>query len=131
MSRPWSSSSLLGSLLILCLACGDIAAPVSSTPVPPSTPTGTSGYVWGQVLGQSGVCLSGGEVEIVGGPGIGRKSSQPDECNAWDYTGYEFRDLPAGATVTLRATAPGYQAQDRDLVVRNGGEPVQFVLATE
>lgn len=90
-----------------------------------------SGFIWGQVLKESGMCIRGAVVEIVDGPGIGLKSGQPDECDAWDYVGYEFHDLPLGATVTLRATASGYQPADRELLVRNGGEPVQFVLATK
>ena len=135
MFRLRSSSRLVGSLLVvLGLGCGEPAAPTPQ-PSPPTptapTPTAASGYIWGQVLDQSGVCLPGGEVEIVDGPGVGRKSSQPGGCTAWDYDGYEFRDLQLGATVTLRATTPGYQPQDRELVVQNGGSPVQFVLATE
>jgi hypothetical protein len=129
MPHPRNSSPLLASFLVLCLGCGDAAAPVPQSP--PPTPTATSGFIWGQVLDQSGLCLDGGVVEIVDGPGIGEKSGQPDGCNAWDYVGYEFRDLPAGATVTLRATASGYQPQDRELVVPSSGEPVQFVLATK
>jgi hypothetical protein len=130
MFKLRSSSRLVGSLLlVLGLGCGEPAAP---TPQPsPPTPTATSGYIWGHVLDQSGLCLPGAEVEVVDGPGVGRKSSQPGGCAAWDYVGYEFRDLQLGTTVTLRATTPGYQPQDRELVVQNGGSPVQFVLATE
>jgi hypothetical protein len=132
MSQLRNRFPLLGSCFVLCLGCGDTAAPVSQSPPPtPPTPTTTSGFLWGQVLDQSGLCLHGGVVEIVDGPGTGRRSGQPDGCSAWDYVGYEFRDLPLGATVTLRATASGYQPQDREFVVPNGGEPVQFVLTPE
>jgi hypothetical protein len=135
MPRPRNSSPLLLSFLVLCLGCGDTAAPSQSPPPTPQSPPpaqpAMSGFIWGQVLKESGVCIRGAVVEIVDGPGIGLKSGQPDECGAWDYVGYEFRDLPLGATVTLRATALGYQLEDRELVVRNGGGPVQFVLATK
>jgi hypothetical protein len=86
------------------------------------------GFIWGQVLEESGVCIRGGMVEIVEGPGTGRKSGQPDDCGAWDYDGFWLNNLPLGATVTLRATAPGYQPEDRDVVVPAGGGPVQFAL---
>jgi len=126
-----SSSCLFGSLfVVLGLGCGEPTAPTRQ-PSPP-TPTATNGYIWGHVLDQSGLCLHGAEVEIVDGPGVGLKSGQSDGCAAWDYDiGYEFRDLQLGATVTLRATTPGYQPQNRELVVQNGGLPVQFVLTTK
>jgi hypothetical protein len=87
-----------------------------------------SGFIWGQVLKESGLCIRGAMVEIIEGPGMGRKSGQPDNCGAWDYDGFSFDDLPLGATVTLRATASGYQPEDREIVVPAGGGPVQFVL---
>jgi hypothetical protein len=87
-----------------------------------------SGFIWGQVLVESGACIRGAMVEIVEGSGMGRKSPQPDNCNAWDYDGFWFNDLPLGTTVTIRATASGYEPEDRDVVVPGGGGPVQFVL---
>jgi hypothetical protein len=99
---------------------------VVCTAVPPPL----SGIIWGQVLGEGEGCIRGGMVEIVAGPGIGRTSGQPDPplCNPWGEDGFWFYDLPLGATVTLRATAPGYQPEDCDVVVPRGGGPVQFVL---
>ena len=89
-----------------------------------------TGHIWGQVLNESGVCIRGAMVEIVAGPGMGRKSGQPDPplCDAWWTEGYHFDDLPLGARVTLRATAQGYQPEDRELRVPAGGYPVQFRL---
>jgi hypothetical protein len=133
MPQPRNSSPLLGSFLVLCLGCSDTAAPVSQSPPPtpqspPSTPPATSGFIWGQVLKESGPCIRGAMVEIVEGPGIGQKSGQPDNCGPWDYDGFWLNNLPPGATVTLRATASGYQPEDSVVVVPNGGRPVQFVL---
>jgi hypothetical protein len=131
MPQPRNSSALLVSLLVLCLGCGDTAAPLPQSPPSTPAPTAESGYIWGFVIGAggSGACVRGGVVEIVDGPGTGRKSAQADGCGAWDYSGgYEFRNLPMGATVTLRATAPGYEPQDRELVVQNGGPGVEFDL---
>jgi hypothetical protein len=131
-----SSVPLLVSLLVLCLGCGDATAPALESPPPPSTPTPPpptpmTGFIWGQVLDKSGLCIRGGMVEIVAGPGTGRKTGQPDDCGAWDYTGFEFSDLPYRATVTLRASAPGFSPQDREVVALNDGGPVQFVLETD
>jgi hypothetical protein len=95
--------------------------------MPPST--ALSGFIWGQVLDESGVCLRGGTVEIVEGPGTGLTSGQPDSRGAWDYVGYDLRNLPLGASVTLRASAQGYRSEDRVVVANNRGLPVQFVLA--
>lgn len=130
MLKLHSSSPLVGSLLVvLGLGCAEPTVPTPSPP--PPTATG-GGFISGYVLDQSGVCLSGAVVEIVEGSGVGRKSNQSGGCTAWDYGNeYEFRDLQLGATVTLRATAPGYQSQDRELVVQNGGSPVDFVLAIQ
>jgi hypothetical protein len=91
-------------------------------------PAEMTGMIWGQVLDSLGACLRGGMAEIIDGPGAGQISRQPEECDAWDYVGFEFDDLPLGDTVTLRASAPGYHPEDRQVVTRNGGAPVQFVL---
>jgi carboxypeptidase family protein len=86
---------------------------------------------WGTVVDASGVCIRGSTVSIVDGPGTGNHSGQPDECNAWGYDGFEFRNLPLDATVTLRATAPGYRSQNRQVVAGNGGAPVEFDLTPQ
>ena len=70
-------------------------------------------------------------MEIVDGPGAGRTSRQPEECDAWDYVGFEFDDLPVGGTVTLHASAPGHRPEDRRVVAQNVAGPVQFVLVPE
>lgn len=92
--------------------------------------TGTAqlGIIWGKVLGEGVGCIRGAMVEVVAGPGLGRTSGQPDTCDPWNEDGFWFYDLPLGATVTLRATFPGYQSEDRDVVVPRGGEAVVFVL---
>jgi hypothetical protein len=136
--------SLVGAVLALCLACGDSTAPALQpspppttvpppAPPPPGTPTPATmnGFVWGHVVDSTGVCLHGGTVEIVGGPGAGRISRQPDGCDAWDYVGFTFDSLPVGATVTLHASARGHGSEDRQVAVQNGGYPVQFVLLPE
>jgi hypothetical protein len=112
---------------VLLSACSDPARDVEGGPVGPSS---GGGHLWGQVLAEGGGCIRGAMVEIVEGPGTSRKSGQPDppSCDPWGEVGFMFDDLPLGATVTLRATASGYQPEERVLVVPAGGGPVQFVL---
>jgi len=146
MSQARRSSLVICPLLALCLGCGDNTGPAIQRSDPGPTPTGPStspptpatppssplmGHIWGQVLDSSGVCLDGSVVQIVAGPGEGRLSGQPDGCDAWDYAGFGLDDLPLGATLTLRASAPGHRSEDRELVIPAGGAPVQFVLVPE
>jgi hypothetical protein len=51
-------------------------------------------------------------------------------CDVWNYAGgWEFKNLPVGALVKLRATADGYQPAERArLVAKNGGYPVTLKL---
>ena len=111
---------------LITAACADGASP---------DPTGTGlfpageGFVWGHVVEDSGVCIAGATVRIVEGPGEGRYTPQRYPCDAWSYgDGFEFADLPMGATVKLRATADGYKSQDQKVYVGNGGYPVTFTL---
>jgi len=90
-----------------------------------------TGFIWGTVVDAAGICIPGATISIVDGPGAGRQSGQPDECNAWDSDGFEFRNLPLDAMVTLRANAPGYQSQERQVRVGNGGPPVVFAPAPQ
>ena len=114
-------------LLLGCADGGEGPTTPSLRPPPPGTAAG--GYIWGHVVDDSGICLRGAVVEIIAGPGTGRKATQEIECTAWDYAaGYEFRDLPMGVVLTLRATRNGYRPQERDLVTGNGGPPFQFSL---
>jgi hypothetical protein len=124
--------------ILLLLGCGDNGAlpptaPAFQPPPPPPPPPATgAAYVWGHVVKDSGACIPGAVVEIIAGPGTGRKDTQEGPCDAWSYAvGYEFHDLPLGATVRLRATAKGYRPQERELVTRNGGYPFQFELELE
>jgi hypothetical protein len=92
-----------------------------------------TGHIWGKVLGEGVGCLRGAAVEIVAGPGMGRMSSQPDPpaCDPWSEEGFQFDELPLGGTVTLRATALGYQPKDSVVVVSNDGIAVVFILSPD
>lgn len=119
--------------VLLLLGCGRDAGPPTGPPdQPPPAPYIGDAFIWGHVLDESGLCILGASVEIVSGPGAGRKAIQEEVCGAWDHVaGFEFRGLPLGVTVTLRASRDGYEAQQRSLVTGRGGPPFQFVLVPE
>lgn len=119
---------------LLLLGCGVDSGPPTGPPPdqPPPAPYIGDAFIWGHVVDESGVCILGATVEIVSGPGAGREAVQETICNAWDYAaGFEFRGLPLGVTVTLRASRDGYEAQERSLVTGRGGPPFQFWLTPE
>jgi hypothetical protein len=71
-------------------------------------------------------------VEIVAGPGSGRRVTQQAVCDAWSYVpGFEFRNLEYGKTVRLRAWLKGYRTQEREVITPHGGGPIQFVMEAE
>jgi uncharacterized protein (DUF39 family) len=70
--------------------------------------------LWGFVVGDGGLCIPDATVEIVGGNGIGQSVKQQTPCSAWDYDrGFLFKDLIAGAELTVRASAPGYRTSEK------------------
>jgi hypothetical protein len=90
---------------------GDLPAP---PPPAPPTPAGPAGLLWGFVVDGSGLCISDATAEIVRGTGIGQSVKQTTPCSAWDYDrGFLFKDLIAGAELTVRASAPGYRAAEQ------------------
>jgi hypothetical protein len=138
ISPQWFSGVVM--VLFLLLSCNGESptAPPAQPPPAQPPPNATSGSIWGHVLGEGtgGVCIPDAVVEIVDGPGAGRKSIQKGPCDAWDYGdgGFEFGDLPSGITVRLRATKEGYRPQEREAVVSRPlvpQGPVQFVLSRE
>jgi hypothetical protein len=111
--------------VLLTAACADWS---SSGPEPTGSEA-LEGFVWGHVVEGSGVCIAGAKVHIVEGPGAGRSTPQRYPCDAWSYgDGFEFTDLPLGATIKLRASADGYKALEQRVAVGNGGPPVTFAL---
>ena len=122
--------------IVFLFGCGenDTLAPAAGDALPPPPVTmGTgAGFVWGHVVMDSGICIEGAVVEIIDGPGLGQKQTQRTPCDAWSYgDGFEFRGLPLGATITLRASARGYLPEELELVTQNGGYPVTFELNKE
>lgn len=91
-------------------------APVATSPPPPPPPQQPSNRyaLWGVVVTPSGVCIEGATVEVVSGPELlGQKVTQTLPCDLRrSVGGFEFDDVPP-ATMSLRASAPGYVSQEQ------------------
>jgi len=117
--------ALAGLLLLISLIssnCNHEHSPTSPTIPPTSTqpPSNQNGLVWGYVFDSAtGGCLQGATVEVIAGPHIGQQSFQKD-CDFDIGQGYSFV-LPAGESLTLRASAPGYTSQEKSDTVSSGG----------
>ena len=115
----------------LCIGCGRNGSP-TAPPLTQPPPNATSGYVWGHVVNDQGQCLVDAAVEIVAGTHTGQKVVQQEVCSVWeDSVGFEFRDLPVGATITLRATKEGYQPRELATAAVTSGQGLDIVLVKE
>ena len=88
---------------------GNPVAPPS--PIVPNSPPApnASGWLWGFVVKDSGVCIEGATVRVVLGQREGESVVQSTPCDAWAYGGgFYFDKLTPGVAMTLRASAPGY-----------------------
>jgi hypothetical protein len=66
------------------------------------------------VLSRGGGCIEGAIVEIVGGQGIGRKSTQRGLCSWWDpEEDFLFTGLVPGLELTVRASAVGFGTKEQ------------------
>jgi hypothetical protein len=83
------------------------ASPVADPP-PPAPPTG-SAQLWVMVIGESGACIDGATIQIVGAEGAGDPIPQRTPCGVWDDDGgLLLTDLTPGVELTLRGAASGY-----------------------
>jgi uncharacterized protein (DUF39 family) len=80
------------------------------------------------VIDETGVCIVGATVQVVRGQGLGQNITQSTPCAAWDYDGgFVFRDLAPGVEMTLRASAPGYTAEEKTVVPALGSQTAILV----
>jgi hypothetical protein len=104
--------------------------PISPVPTPISQQL-TS--VWVVVIDDpgGGGCVRDAVVEVVAGQGIGRRLTQVNNCSYWDpdYSAF-FRDITPNVPMTLRASAPGYNALELTVTPYLGGQrAVTFSLS--
>ena len=127
-------STVAGLLLVLlCIGCTEDGGLQPTPPPPPQQPPpiATSGFIWGHVIEGSGVCIIDAVVEIVAGPNAGQKVVQKESCSAWDEGGFEFKDLPLGVTIRLRATKEGYQPKEVETMAVTHGSALNIWLVQE
>jgi len=103
---------------------GRMTIVVTANQDPPEDPPASSpAWLWGMVIADSGVCIDGATVTVVRGQALGRSITQTTPCDAWAYDGgFSFTDLTPGVEMTIRATAPGYNAREMTLVPWSGGQ---------
>jgi hypothetical protein len=114
---------------LAALALWGCAQPEPTAPSPPENPPtgGSDVWIWLMVVDQTGVCIPGATIQVVGGPQCGPPLTQETPCNAWGYSGgVEYDNLTAGVPMTLRATAPGYAADDT--TVTPASNPVSAII---
>ena len=89
-------------------------------PVPPPNEPGLIS-LWGMVVDESGVCIAGATVTVVGGQGLGHMAPQSTPCDAWSYSGgFVLEDLAPGVEIVIRASAPGYDDEEKTIVPFRG-----------
>jgi hypothetical protein len=70
---------------------------------PPPDRSGSSTWLWGMVVAESGVCIDGATATVVRGQGLGQSITQTTPCDAWAYDGgFVFKDLIPGVEMTIR-----------------------------
>ena len=80
----------------------------------------------------SGGCVLDATIEIVAGQGVGEIGRQTIPCAIWDYDGgVLFWDLTPGVELTLRASAPGYSAQEKRVAPTAGGGMVTVMVLSQ
>jgi hypothetical protein len=123
----WAVLSLLALTLLGCSR--EAVTPSTTTPLSPSVPTSVaSNSLSGMVLEETGGCIDAATVEVVRGQAVGRRITQETPCGYWDYGGgFVFNDLTADVELTIRASAPGYAAQEK--TVLPSSRPVFITLA--
>jgi len=103
--------------------------PIDSSPSSPlEPPTGSPDvWIWLMVVDQTGVCIPGATIQVVAGQDVGEPITQETPCDAWAYSGgVEYHKLSAGVSMTLRAAAPGYAAEDT--TVTPGSGPLSAII---
>jgi hypothetical protein len=114
--------------VVILAGCAEAAGPSDPPPRVPATPAPppavvpiTGAFVWGVVVDPSGACLAKATVHVMSGPGAGQSAEQVTPCGVWDDEGgFAFGSLTSGVAMTIRASAPGYVAQEVTVVPDRG-----------
>jgi hypothetical protein len=89
-----------------------------------STSDRATGWLWLMVVDPFEVCVDGAVVEIASGPGKGLKGTPLASCDAWDWEGgFLIYGLVPGDSITIRASASGYQDAEKTFVPSTAERP--------
>ena len=113
---------------VTLVGCSDGTAPPAA-PTMPVAPT-PSAWIVAMVAEDGGLCIQGATVEVVAGQAPGRSETQTEPCDVWDAGGVTFQELVPGVELTLRASAPGYVAQEKVVVPRSGPQTAVIFTLT-
>lgn len=83
------------------------------------------GTAWliGFIVDESGGCIPGATVRVVLGQRAGETLTQKTPCDAWAYdNGFMFTSLTDGVAMTLQASAPGFDVQEKTVFPTSGSQ---------
>ena len=88
-----------------------------------------TGWLWVTVLDGGGACVDGAVIEIVSGQGKGLKGTPLATCDAWDMEGgYFIYGLIPGESLTIRASATGYQDGEKTFLPSSAEHPQASII---
>ena len=111
--------------VLLASGCADSKLPTQPT-VPPPAVVSTVEVV-AIVVDSGGPCLDDGIVEIVRGQRAGERFPNALPCDYWGGPYIRLQNLTPLEPITLRGSAPGYEAQERT-ITPGLTRVVEFVL---
>jgi hypothetical protein len=116
--------------MIALVGCSrDGIAPVS--PTSPPVALSSSAWLWMMVAEDSGLCIADATIEVIAGQSRGLTAKQTQPCDVWDVGGIYIKELEAGAEMTVRASAPGYAAQEKVVVPKSGPQQATIFVLTK
>lgn len=127
-------SVIAGSLAMLSLAsCSETNLPTAPTeppasPAPP--PVSSKGSFIGNIMDADThrACIANAQAEIIAGPSSGTIYPQNLEYCEDPGAGFVINDLPVGAVLRLRASAPGYTSVESDFVIAPSASSIDINL---
>lgn len=88
-----------------------------------------TGWLWVTVLDGGGPCIDGAVIEIVSGQGKGLKGTPLASCDAWNMVGgYFIYGLIPGVSLTIRASATGYQDGEKTFLPSSAEYPQASII---
>jgi hypothetical protein len=123
-------SVFAGSLAMLAVAsCSETYSPTAPAGSP-TPPVSSNGSFIGNIMDADThrMCIDNARAEIIAGPSSGTVYPQNlDSCED-PGSGFVINDLPVGAVVRVRASAPGYTAVERDFVIMRSASSIDINL---